>query len=86
MISYLQRDFSTAISKKNEAAFYAIVAKFLGIVCLAGPLLAVYDYVQVRAAEADLWRHRGQLTASGWSVAGRAGSGMAAVDDSADAL
>ena len=56
MISYLQRDFSTAMSKKNEAEFYAIVAKFLGIVVVAGPLLAVYDYVQVNATEAELWR------------------------------
>ena len=56
VISYLQRDFSTAISKKNEAEFYRIVAKFLGIVCVAGPLLAVYDFVQVRATEAGLRR------------------------------
>jgi ABC-type uncharacterized transport system fused permease/ATPase subunit len=49
VLSYTQRDFSTALSEKNQPAFWKAVWRFVAIVVVATPLFAVYDYVQVRS-------------------------------------
>ncbi|GAQ79029.1 ATP-binding cassette transporter [Klebsormidium nitens] len=46
VLSYTQRDFSTALSQKDQPAFWKAVSRFLGILVVATPLFAVYDYVQ----------------------------------------
>ncbi|KAL1527767.1 hypothetical protein AB1Y20_009152 [Prymnesium parvum] len=43
-ISYAQRDFSTAMSAKDVPNFYAACWKFVGIVSVAAPLFAFYEY------------------------------------------
>lgn len=45
-LSYVQRDFSTALSTKDVAGFEHAVWKFIGIIIVATPLFAIYDYVQ----------------------------------------
>ena len=54
-ISYAQRDFSTALSAKNVPNFHAACFKFAGVVCVAAPLFAFYEYFT--AAYALLWRN-----------------------------
>ncbi|CAM9902342.1 unnamed protein product, partial [Choristocarpus tenellus] len=44
--SYLQRDFSTAMSEKDEAGFYRGVRRYVLILLLAAPLFALSDFVQ----------------------------------------
>jgi ABC-type uncharacterized transport system fused permease/ATPase subunit len=45
-LSYVQRDFSTAISNKDVAGFELAVWKFIGIIIVATPLFAFYEYMQ----------------------------------------
>lgn len=45
-LSYVQRDFSTALSKKDVAGFELAVWKFIGIIIVATPLIALYHYMQ----------------------------------------
>lgn len=47
VFSYIQRDFSTAISSKDVEGFYRAIWRFIGIVIVATPLFATYHYVQV---------------------------------------
>eukprot|EP00850_Spirogloea_muscicola_P001363 SM000005S17160 [mRNA] locus=s5:567760:572413:+ [translate_table: standard] len=46
VLSYTQRDFSTAMAAKDRETFYVAILKFLGIVAVAAPLFAMYDYMQ----------------------------------------
>lgn len=45
-LSYVQRDFSTALSTKDVAGFEHAVWIFIGIIIVATPLFAFYDYMQ----------------------------------------
>ncbi|GFR44756.1 hypothetical protein Agub_g6087, partial [Astrephomene gubernaculifera] len=53
-ISYAQRDFSTALSGKDVAGFYAAVRKFLVIILIAAPLFSFNSWVEERLVLA--WR------------------------------
>lgn len=56
IISYTQRDFSTALSKKDKDGFYVAIWKFIGIISVATPLFAFYDYAQgLMALEWRIW-------------------------------
>ncbi|CAM6096254.1 unnamed protein product [Calypogeia fissa] len=46
VFSYIQRDFSTAISQKDVEGFHGAIWRFIGIVIVATPLFATYHYVQ----------------------------------------
>eukprot|EP01018_Ginkgo_biloba_P012072 Gb_27197 [translate_table: standard] len=46
LLSYVQRDFSTALSNKDVASFHQATWKFIGIVIVATPLFAFYGYMQ----------------------------------------
>lgn len=46
VISYAQRDFSTSLSAKDAVGFRAACLKFVGVICVAAPLFAGYDYLQ----------------------------------------
>eukprot|EP00899_Mesostigma_viride_P013075 jgi/Mesvir1/21769/Mv04170-RA.2 len=50
ILSYIQRDMSTALAEKDASGFYRSVVHFVGIVLVATPLFAVYDYTQDRLA------------------------------------
>jgi len=45
-LSYTQRDLGTALQKKDQPGYYAAILHFLGVVVIAAPLFAYYDYVQ----------------------------------------
>ena len=47
VMSYVQRDFSTALSGKDTPGFYKAIWKFVGIISIAAPLYAFYQYMQV---------------------------------------
>ncbi|GLC38395.1 hypothetical protein PLESTB_001582400 [Pleodorina starrii] len=47
-ISYAQRDFSTALSGKDVAGFYAAVRKFVIIIVIAAPLFSFNAWVEER--------------------------------------
>lgn len=47
VMSYVQRDFSTALSGKDTPGFYKAIWKFVGIIIIAAPLYAYYHYMQV---------------------------------------
>ncbi|EFJ43625.1 hypothetical protein VOLCADRAFT_96169 [Volvox carteri f. nagariensis] len=53
-ISYAQRDFSTALSGKDVAGFYAAVRKFVVIIIVAAPLFSFNGWVEDRLVLA--WR------------------------------
>lgn len=53
-ISYAQRNFSTALSEKDRAGFYAAVRQFVGIIVFAAPFLALNSWVEERVILA--WR------------------------------
>ncbi|BBN07121.1 vitamin B12/bleomycin/antimicrobial peptide transport system ATP-binding/permease protein [Marchantia polymorpha subsp. ruderalis] len=56
IFSYIQRDFSTAISEKNVEGFHRAVMRFIGIVIIATPLFATYHYLQdLLALEWRIW-------------------------------
>ncbi|KAL2630011.1 hypothetical protein R1flu_014697 [Riccia fluitans] len=56
IFSYIQRDFSTAISEKNVEGFHRAVLRFIGIVIIATPLFATYRYLQdLLALEWRIW-------------------------------
>ena len=46
IISYAQRDFSTALSKKDWPGFVASCWKFAGVIAVAAPSFAYYQYLQ----------------------------------------
>eukprot|EP00250_Pteridium_aquilinum_P026495 c33097_g1_i1 orf=135-2078(+) len=46
LLSYVQRDFSTALSKKDLQGFHQATWKFTMMVFVATPLFAVYEYMQ----------------------------------------
>lgn len=46
LLSYVQRDFSTALSKKDLEGFHKATWKFVMMVFVATPLFAVYEYMQ----------------------------------------
>lgn len=46
LLSYVQRDFSTALSKKDIEGFYEAIWKFVLMVFVATPLFAIYEYMQ----------------------------------------
>lgn len=50
LLSYVQRDFSTALSKKDLEGFHKATWKFVMMVFVATPLFAVYEYMQVRTS------------------------------------
>ncbi|XP_024394035.1 uncharacterized protein [Physcomitrium patens] len=45
-MSYVQRDFSTALSSKDVAEFYRAIRRFVMIVIFAAPLDSFYQYMQ----------------------------------------
>jgi ABC-type uncharacterized transport system fused permease/ATPase subunit len=47
VMSYVQRDFSTALSSKDIPGFYRAIWRFVGIIVVAAPLYAFYHYMQV---------------------------------------
>ncbi|KAL3687738.1 hypothetical protein R1sor_014047 [Riccia sorocarpa] len=56
IFSYIQRDFSTAISEKNVEGFHGAVLRFIVIVIIATPLFATYHYLQdLLALEWRIW-------------------------------
>ncbi|KAH9317737.1 hypothetical protein KI387_019506, partial [Taxus chinensis] len=56
ILSYIQRDFSTALSNKDVGGFYRATWKFIGIVIVATPLLAFYEYLQdLLSVEWRIW-------------------------------
>lgn len=46
VMSYVQRDFSSALSGKDIPGFYRAIWKFVGIIVIAAPLYAYYHYMQ----------------------------------------
>lgn len=59
-ISYAQRNFSTALSDKNVAGFYAAVRAFAWLIVVAAPLFSFSSWVEERlvlAWRAHLTRH-----------------------------
>ncbi|MCO5567819.1 hypothetical protein L7F22_021515 [Adiantum nelumboides] len=46
LLSYVQRDFSTALSKKDIKGFHQATWMFVLMVVVAAPLFAVYEYMQ----------------------------------------
>ncbi|GLJ54902.1 hypothetical protein SUGI_1178820 [Cryptomeria japonica] len=46
ILSYIQRDFSTALSNKDVTGFHRATWQFIGIVIVATPLYAFHDYLQ----------------------------------------
>ncbi|KAG0612261.1 hypothetical protein M758_6G014300 [Ceratodon purpureus] len=46
VMSYVQRDFSTALSGKDIPGFYRAIWKFVGIIVVAAPLYSFYQYMQ----------------------------------------
>ncbi|KAI5069407.1 hypothetical protein GOP47_0015708 [Adiantum capillus-veneris] len=46
LLSYVQRDFSTALSKKDVKGFHRAAWMFVLMVVVAAPLFAVYEYMQ----------------------------------------
>eukprot|EP01049_Picozoa_sp_SAG25_P006813 SAG25_NODE_531_length_7152_cov_5.755707_9_plen_427_part_00 len=53
-ISYVSRDFQSALSKKDAEGFYLGIAKFVGVILIAIPLDSTFGYVQSHLALA--WR------------------------------
>lgn len=49
-ISYVQRDFSTALQKKDEAGFYHNVWRFVWILAMAVPVFSCKTYIRSRLA------------------------------------
>lgn len=47
VMSYVQRDFSTALSSKDIPGFYRAIWRFVGIIVVAAPLYSFYQYMQV---------------------------------------
>ncbi len=47
VMSYVQRDFATALSGKDVTGFHKAIWRFVGIVIIAAPLYAFYQYMQV---------------------------------------
>ena len=45
-LSYTQRDLGTALQKKDQPGYYAAIWHFLGVVVVAAPLFAFYEYIQ----------------------------------------
>ena len=45
-LSYTQRDLGTALQKKDQDGYYAAIRHFLGVVVVAAPLFAAYEYIQ----------------------------------------
>jgi ABC-type uncharacterized transport system fused permease/ATPase subunit len=48
VFNFLGRDFFTALSEKNETAFYSQLVKYLGGFALGIPVFVVKSYFQVR--------------------------------------
>ena len=46
VFSYVQRDMMTALSDKNQPAFYDAINRYIIIIVIAAPLFALYNYVQ----------------------------------------
>ncbi|KAH9576495.1 hypothetical protein CY35_01G165400 [Sphagnum magellanicum] len=46
VMSYVQRDFATALSGKDVTGFHKAIWRFVGIVIIAAPLYAFYQYMQ----------------------------------------
>ena len=46
VFSYVQRDMMTALSEKNQPAFYDAINRYIVIIVIAAPLFAIYHYVQ----------------------------------------
>lgn len=49
-ISYVSRDFQSALSDKNQEGFYSGIAKFVGVILIAIPLDSSFGYVQAHLA------------------------------------
>lgn len=49
VMSYVQRDFSTALSSKDIPGFYKAIWQFVGIIIVCAPLYSFYVYMQVRS-------------------------------------
>jgi hypothetical protein len=47
VMSFVQRDFSTALSSKDIAGFNRSIWRFVGIIVVAVPLYSFYQYMQV---------------------------------------
>jgi len=59
VFSYVQRDMMTALSNKDKEGFYEAIYKYLGVIAIAAPLFAMYQYVQdLVALEWRLWLTR----------------------------
>lgn len=56
VMSYVQRDFSTALSSKDVAEFYRAIRRFVMIVIFAAPLDSFYQYMQVPSHTCRLCR------------------------------
>ena len=46
VISYVQRDFNTALAAKDEEGFSLAVRHFVGTICVSAPLFAWYSYLE----------------------------------------
>ncbi|KAH7287426.1 hypothetical protein KP509_32G055900 [Ceratopteris richardii] len=56
LLSYVQRDFSTALSKKDQEGFHRAIWMFILMVVVATPLFAFYEYMQgLLALEWRIW-------------------------------
>lgn len=49
VMSYVQRDFSTALSSTDIPGFYRAIWRFVGIIVVAAPLYSFYSYMQVNS-------------------------------------
>jgi len=55
-LSYTQRDLGTALQKKDQDGYYKAIWQFLGVVVIAAPLFAYYQYMQeLLALEWRVW-------------------------------
>jgi len=54
LLSYVSRDFMTAISKKDTAAYWQLLRRYIGVFVLAIPLSAYYRWTEERLGL--LWR------------------------------
>jgi len=54
LLSYVSRDFMTAISKKDTAAYWQLLWRYIGVFVLAIPLSAYYRWTEERLGL--LWR------------------------------
>jgi len=49
-ISYVQRDFSTSLQKKDVKGFYHNVMRFVVVIIICVPLFAIRSYIRRRLA------------------------------------